>query len=121
MLLKVSLSDGQTLTFNLLTEGEVWAERESDPAFQASVRGLTLIHNGVLHSLPHPRFGRTQFRAEVVSDGDKAVAARAGYIADDVMVWMTIYFNGSPPMVRMDVKRVGKPRWMPDRRDRWRT
>lgn len=110
--LRVNLSDGSTLSI-LLPDGlQRWTALQSDPAFNARVRGMGLTRDGTYFALPAPRsFRRVVYKAEVNRDTEGTpVAVRVGYQADDVSVWLTLYFSG---MVRVDTHRVGRPRWQP--------
>lgn len=118
MLLKVFLRDGETLTIDLLSDPDSWKRRQVDRDFQRRISALGLQHGKVLHVLPAPsRFQAISYSAEIIfrKDGG-AVAARAGCVADEVLASMTVYYNGNPPMVRMDLKRLGKARWAPPTR-----
>lgn len=55
-MLRVHLADGRTLRFDLGDERQAaeWLERARDHAFQASVRGITVQHNGVQYSMSRP-------------------------------------------------------------------
>lgn len=55
-MLKVHTSDGLTAEVNMEDprEAKVWLERFHDPAFQATITGLTVVQKGVQYSLPRP-------------------------------------------------------------------
>lgn len=55
-MLRAHLADGRTLCFDLQNEkqAEEWLRHVRDSAFQATLRGLTIQHNGVMYSLPRP-------------------------------------------------------------------
>lgn len=115
MQLKVALATGTTLTFALPDEIGAWQAKQADPAFQRSIRSLGLLHCGHSHALPAPvSFGRVTYMAEVLANGNgKPASSRIGYVADDVMAWLTVYFKGSPPLARYDLRKTGKLRWSP--------
>lgn len=55
-MLRVHLSDGRTLRFNLEDESEAerWRDSVADAKFQSSITGITTQHNGVGYSLSRP-------------------------------------------------------------------
>lgn len=118
MQLKAGLRSGETVGFQLPDELPVWSAKQSDPQFQSDIRSLGLIRGGQYFALPAPSsFRKVSYSVDVVTNGNGApAAARAGYVADDIMVRLVVFYKGSPPMAKVEVKRVGRPRYLNHRR-----
>jgi hypothetical protein len=114
--LRVNLADGRTLSFDLTdaTQLAAWHDQQVDRAFQASVRGISILHDKRLTTLPLPkRFGAMEFTAEPVEiDGD-VVGEQIACQADDVRVVCMVYF-GAGKLTRLDIIRTGRPRYRPN-------
>lgn len=115
-MLKVHISDGRTLSFELGDEAqrEEWEKLSASSAFQESIRGVALLHNRTLNTLPLPKQFRTRrFSAGLISarekDGERVLGERVVCQADTVRVSITAYYTRTPKMVRVDVVRSG---WM---------
>lgn len=119
-MLRANMRDGRTLSFDLADDkGRLeWEANQADPRFQQSITALAILHDRVLHTLPVPkRFRRIAYEATLITNGeDAAVAERIGCLADGVSVQLTVYLKASPRTTRVDVRRVGKPRWVPQGR-----
>lgn len=110
-MLKANTRDGRTLTFDLGTpEGKsAWRVFQASPGSQQQLSGLSILHQGMLHTLPTPKhFKALSYTAELVESKGVGVAEKISCQADDVKLTMTVYF--STAMTRMDLQRVGKPR-----------
>lgn len=113
MFLKVFLKDGKTDSFDIAREEDRASASLSDSVYQSHIRGLAIQNNGTMYTVTTPsRFDSISYMFEAVRKGDKLVSLSAGYIADEIIGRLTVYL-GNPSMVKMDVKRVGKPRWVP--------
>ena len=117
-MLKVHLSDGRTLSFELGDEGQrqEWDRLSASSAFQESIRGVALLHNRTLHTLPLPKqFRSLRFSAGLlVSKGGevgKVTGERVVCQADAVRVSITAYYTQTPKMVRVDVMKTGWQRF----------
>ena len=119
-MLLVNLRDGQTLRFDLEAADQAadWARRQGDSTFQRSISGLAVSHDRILHTLPVPsHFRRVAFEAGLLRNGTAApVGIRVGVQADDVHITLTVYLKGNPRSTRLDIQRVGRPRWVPEGR-----
>lgn len=119
-MLKVNLTDGRTLRYDLSNpkDATAWAELARNHAFQNQITGLTVACNGVSYSLPRPRdFKDTMFLfAEYVPEnleqrikGGERLLCYAG----DVQV--ALLAHAAQRAVRVDVTRVGKMRYSANR------
>ena len=117
-MLKVNLSDGSTLRYDLNDPADVqaWTEKAKNHSFQSKITGLTVALNGVSYSLPRPKdFGEEVFlygeKVEPDIDnrikGGEAVVCHAGDIQVVLMV------HSSQRAARVDVTRPGKMRYNP--------
>jgi len=112
-MLKVQMSDGKTLTFDLRDDEqfEAWKQLENNPNRQAKIRAVGVIHDHIWHVLPAPKkFKQIRYQARVSQRNGKPASLRVSCQADDVSIKMVSYYpNGnSPRMVRTDIKRTGR-------------
>ena len=83
----------------------------------AEISGMAIHHRKVMHTFPMPKkFRSIQFTARlVVGDSGKYNGKRIGeYIAcqaDDVRITLLVYYTNN--MSRVDVAKIGKPRFSP--------
>ena len=117
-MLKIHLADGKTLSFELGDEAQrkAWEELSASNAFQATIRGVALLHNRTLHTMPLPKqFKTLRFSAGLftskASGGEKIAGERVTCQADAVRVSITAYYTQTPKMVRVDVVRSGWQRF----------
>jgi len=117
-MLKVHLADGKTLSFELGDEKqkEEWTRLAASSAFQCTIRGVALLHNRTLHTMPLPKqFKNLRFSAELLKyrdgSGEKVSGERVVCQADMVRVSITAYYTQTPKMVRIDVVRSGRQRY----------
>lgn len=116
-MLKVNLSTGESLHFDLTNEESAleWNERARDTRFQQQITALTLILNGVQYSLPRPsNLTPTFLFAENIPPdpsakikGGERILAHAG----DIGVVLTAH--ASQRALRVNVTRQGKQRFNP--------
>lgn len=109
-MVRVNLQDGRTITFDLENpeQQRLWDESQADKTFQDSITGAAIVWNGVQHVIPLPRhFHRLSLEAQLVRDGEKVVAERLDYQADDSLLSLVVYRGGSVPMVRINLDRIG--------------
>jgi hypothetical protein len=110
--LKVHVRDGRTLEVDLNDGSQVheWLARFNDPAFQATITGLTVIQRGVQYSLPKPEgFRQATLTAEPVTAGKGG--ERVLLYADEVCVGMVVH-NGQRA-ARVSVTKPGKRKYNP--------
>lgn len=121
MQLKASLSTGETLGWELPEQFPGWLALQSSQEFQKSIRSLGLVTDGRHHALPSPSaFRRVTYLVEVIRKNGSPSAATVGYVADNVMVKLIVYFDSH--MSKVTVRRVGKARWINNGRARsWHT
>lgn len=113
MLLKVAISTGETLSFELPAEIGLWDAKQGDLRFQRSIRSMSLVHAGRQHVLPAPAaFRRVTYMAESkVKENGTPASSRVGVVVDDVTAWLTVYHRDSPPMCRFDLRHTGRLVW----------
>jgi hypothetical protein len=116
--LKVHLADGRTLSFELGDEAQrgAWERSAQSSTFQSTIRGVALLHNRTLHTLPLPKqFKSLRFSAELITSkgegGERVTGERVVCQADAVRVSITAYYTQTPKMVRVDVARTGRMRF----------
>ena len=121
-MIKVNTKDGSTLSFDMCDD----KERKSvtgllkERLFRDSVTGLSSLHNTFWHALLRPkRFRNVQYFVEQEIDrrnGDEVVKGEKIICqADDVQLSILIYYNARPKMARIELKKVGKQRFIPER------
>ena len=113
MAIVVNLSTGHTLSFDL-------EDREAHEGWEhlkrtrmGDITGLAILHGGVTHAIPlkNTRFNKLIVEAELVMKrgNGTVVGERIRVHADDVMVSLLVYRSGSPPTVRYEIRREGRP------------
>jgi hypothetical protein len=117
-MLRVHLSDGQTLSIDLgdIDQARAWFMRLKDPDFQSRITALTLAHRGVQYSIPKPQgFDSVSFFAETVPavpnskiKGGERIVCLAGEVRTVVMV------HREQRAARVSLLRLGKQRFAPD-------
>lgn len=121
-MLQVHLSDGRTLRFDLQDEQQAaaWLEQSRSGAFQASVRGLTIQHNGVQYSLPRPTgFKRLWLFAESLDpDTDQRFKGGERIViqADDMRV--VLMAHDAQRAARVSLSKPGTQCYNPTDRER---
>ena len=118
-MLRVNLSDGTTLRLDLEhpdDRGE-WQRLVGQESFQQSIRGAAIQRDGTCHVMPLPQKfnGKPMYEAELIWDSvrDRLAAERITCYIDTIKIDLTVYVNGSPPMARVDLTRVGRRRHAP--------
>lgn len=115
-MLKINLRSGLTLTVDLADaeQRRLWEERQGAAVFQREVTGIAIHEAGMLHTMPVPlRFERASFTAERILRDGECVGERVACHADEVVVTLSVYRDGPlrPGMTRVDVRRIGRPRY----------
>lgn len=117
-MLRVNLSDGSTLRLDLEhpEDRAEWEALVTQSKFQKAIRGAAIQREGVSYVLPLPqKFGEDPtYTAELVWDvgRDRLAAERITCYVDTIRIDLTVYLNGTPPMARIDLKKVGRRRHM---------
>ena len=118
MALLVNLSSGHTLAFDLEHQEAVAEWNILRRTRMNDITGLAIQFGGVTHTIPLKKtnFHRVTAEADVVrkSDAGKVVGEQIRLYADEIMVRLLVYRNGSPPMVRYEVQRTGRRVHLPE-------
>lgn len=116
-MLKVHTSDGLTIKVDLSdrVQAKIWLEKLKNPAYQASLSGLTITCKGAQYSLPRPRgFNNIFFHAESI-EPDEEHRVKGGErimcVFDDVRLAMMVH--NSQPAARVSIFKTGKQRFNP--------
>lgn len=84
----------------------------------SDITGLAIQFDGVTHTIPLKKtnFNRVIAEADIIRKGNagKVVGEQIRLYADEIMVRLLVYRNGSPPMVRYEVQRTGRPVHLPE-------
>lgn len=119
-MVKANLASGRTVSYDLRTEPgrKSWAHDQMDSEFQSQVRALAVHHERLMHTLPlPPRFARVAWTAEAIQEDDgEVVGERISCHADEVIVSFTCYYRATSRITRTDLRRLGKPRYLPEGR-----
>lgn len=116
-MLKINLRDGRTLGFDLADEAdnEEWEKLQSSSGFQRAITGIGIHYGQTLHALPIPKkFRRVSFEGGAIARDGGVVGERVVCHADQVRVVLSVYFASGtmPKHVRVDVARLGRPRFV---------
>lgn len=115
-MLRVNLADGRTLSFDLADPEQLaaWRRHQATNSFQATIRGMSVLHDKRLTTLPVPRrFRAIAFSAEPLVEHEGVIGELVSCQADDVRVTCTVYFGGGK-ITRTDLVRTGRPRFRPE-------
>lgn len=117
-MIKVNISDGSTLTFNLDDDDDLkqWVEWSAVKEFQNKIRGIGIYLNKKFYTLPLPKkFQKNRFYAQKVfteRDNKKIkVAERVICHSDEIRVTLLVYcFLKPPPPIncKIEVEKIGK-------------
>lgn len=116
-MLRVHLADGRTLHFDLKDERQAaeWLERVKDHAFQASLRGVTVQHNGAQYSVARPSgFGRVWMFAEALPPDPASKfkgGERATVQADEVRA--VVMVHDAQRAARVSLSKTGQQCYNP--------
>lgn len=119
-LIKVNLKSGQTLSFNLGNKEDYssLSDRLDDDVFARSITGISVLYNTYWHAITVPQNFKTITyhveRVVCVKHGIEVnVGERIVCHADDIRLTTLVYYNEKPKITRIDMKKVGKPRYIP--------
>lgn len=121
-LIKVNRKDGKTLSFDLCRDEEysdIQAKLD-DVSFSKDITGINCLFNAFWHAITVPvNFRNIKYDVEKVkfSKGgvEKIVGEKIICHADDVRLTVLVYYNTCPKIARIELKKIGKQRYVPVR------
>jgi len=119
--------DGTTLKFDLSGEkvdgDEIRGDAElqellADSKWTADISGMAVKSNKEMKALTLPKgFLNVSFSAESLHDSRKSPPAflgeRVHIQADEIRMTLTAFTTRQPRMTRIDIRKTGKPRFLP--------
>jgi hypothetical protein len=108
--LKVNLSDGRTLHYNLNDQADAlaWSARSQDHAFQQKITALTILCDGVVYSLPRPVWGDATLTADLVhADAVRRIKGGQMLACRTRSVEVAIMVHSSQRAARVDISQHG--------------
>lgn len=124
-MIKINRKDGLTLSFDLNDDVQYQDIRQKleDIKFVDDITGMNSLYNTFWHALMVPKnFGKVTYAVEKVrhtKDGvEKIIGEKIICHADNVRLTVLVYYNVRPKMARIELKKVGKQRYMPTGRDK---
>ena len=119
-MIKINRKDGLTLSFDLSDEKQLEdvTRKLEDRKFVDGITGMNSLYNTFWHALMVPKnFGKVTYTVEKVKhlkDGiEKVIGERIICHADNVRLTILVYYNFRPKMARIELKKVGKQRFIP--------
>lgn len=115
--MKVHLSSGKTLSFDLSDPNKAneWLDLVRKPEFQASIRGMTVQHNGGVYSLSRPDSFRHLWLFAEHLEPDLSTKFKGGNRlvcqADDVRITMMVH--EASRAVRVSLSKTGRQCYNP--------
>lgn len=117
-MLKVHVTDGRTLSFDLNDEGQrgEWDRLAASSAFQSTIRGVALLHNHTLHVVTLPKgFRSLRFSAELLKQRAGGKEQVLGEVvvcqADMIRTSLTVFYKPTSRVARVDTVRSGRQRF----------
>jgi len=121
-MIKINKKDGKTSSFDLNVVGQAGelTELMDNKDYIQSITGISSLHNTFWHALTKPkRFRKVNYFIELVKHKkngvEKVVGEKIICQADDVQLSILVYYNIRPKMTRIELKKIGKPRFVPKR------
>jgi hypothetical protein len=121
-LIKVNKKDGKTLSFDLEKDAEYIdiQKKLDDDVFIGEITGINSLFNTFWHALTLPKnFRNVTYGVEKVKHFKNGIEQTIGEKivchADDVRLTILVYYNTCPKMARIELKKVGKQRFIPKR------
>ena len=120
-MLKVNMSDGRTLSFELNNSSEFkeWKKFISNDENQKKIRGVGIVYNTQWHALPIPRkFKYVRYDADLIINDNaktpekKLVGERVICFIDDIKLSLLVYYGNRPKMSRIDAIKIGRARYL---------
>jgi len=119
-LIKLNRKDGKTLSFELdnAEDSANLSELLNDEKGMETITGIGCLHNTFWHALTKPKkFRSVRYSVEQLfgvkngvktAHGEKIVCQ-----ADDIQLTILVYYNVRPKMARVELRKIGKPRFVP--------
>jgi len=120
-MLKVNMSNGKTLSFDLKNPDEYtkWKDFVLDEEQQKNIRGVGIVYNTQWYALPIPRkFKYIRYDADLIindkakTTDKKLVGERVTCLIDDIKLSLLVYYGNRPKMARIDAIKIGKARFI---------
>ena len=122
LVIKVNLKTGETLSFDLAkdTEYKDLVNKLEDNDFVKKITGMSSLYNTYWHALTIPKnFKSIRYivsKVNCVKNGVKeTVGEKIICHADNIRMAVLVYYNERPKMTRIEMKKVGKSRFVPNR------
>lgn len=119
-MIKINRKDGLTLSFDLDDDKQLEdiTRKLEDKKFVDDITGMNSLYNTFWHALMVPKnFGKLNYTVEKVKhfkDGiEKVIGEKIICHADNVRLTVLVYYNIRPKMARIELKKVGKQRFIP--------
>lgn len=123
-MIKINKKDGKTISFDLNEENdkEKITELLGNKDFLGTITGLSSLHNTYWHALTKPKkFRSVSYHVESVKykkgDVEKIIGEKIICQADDIQLTILVYYNQRPKMTRIELKRIGKRRFIPNKNE----
>lgn len=127
-MIRVNLSTGRTLSFDLADEAAFrgWRAAQSREDFQSQIRGLSVVlradgRDVAAFVCPVPQgTGRPIWDAEIVREGDRVIREVVVCYVDRYVATLSVFWAGRRdriPTGRVDIERRGRLRLRPSRMD----
>lgn len=119
-LIKINKDDGKTLSFDLSNteECEKVSSLLEGNDFLKAMTGIGCLHRTYWHQLTSPKkFHNVRYNVEKVIQEKNGVTKEVGEKiicqADDIQLTIMVYYNVRPKMTRIELKKIGKQRFIP--------
>ncbi len=119
-MIKINKNDGKTLSFELDNVEDLESVKELllDNGFANSITGISSLHNTFWHAITKPKkFNSVRYFIEHVKQmkggSVKNVGEKIICQADDIQLSILVYYSIRPKMTRIELKRIGKQRFVP--------
>ena len=109
-MLKVNLTDGRTLRYDLTKADDVaaWTVISNDFVFQSKITGISLLHKGVVYALPRPKNQPTALATADLYCLDDSVKGYERCIWQVGPIKIILIVHASQKAARVDVIGLGE-------------
>ena len=121
-MIKLHTNDGQTQTFDVEVEGELdhLLSFISDKDNLKAITGIGSLRHAHWDALTKPKnFRDVSYHVESVKlikdNAEITVGEKIICHADDIQLTILVYYKPSPKMTRIELRRIGKRRFVPKR------